>query len=199
MKILHCLVLIALFCGCTVLAKADPVDFHMRVLDPPPDPDPSYPLYVITSTSFDVSFTACVAGELPGDNTADGCFAGRNLSGQDWDNLQLSFPAGGSLTGQTANCAAGPSDDVFSSTDCPAQPDADGTYDLGFADGVIPNGAYFFITEDGVVPATDFPSGTATVLTPEPRSIMLLSTGVLLFGWLFYGERLGALHLSPRM
>ena len=197
MKVLHCLVLIALVFGCTGLAKADPVDFHMRVLDPPPPSDPSYPLFLITSTSFNVSFTPCIAGELPGANTADGCFAGRNVSGLDWNNLQLSFPAGGALTGQAANCAAGVSDDIFSSTDCPALPDSDGTFDLGFADGVIANGSYFFITEVGVVPATDFPTGQASVLTPEPKSVVLLSTGILLFGWLLYGERLRALRLSP--
>jgi hypothetical protein len=196
MKILRCLVVIALVCGCMGVAKADPVDFHIKVLDPAPPPDPSYTIFLISSTSFSVSFTDCVAGELPGGMTADGCFAGRNISGLNWDNLQLSFPDGGVLTGQPASCALAPSDNIFSSTDCPADP-ANGSYDLGFADGVIANGDYFFITEDGVVPASDFPTGSATVLTPEPGSIVLLSTGVLLFGCLIFGERLRRVDLSP--
>ena len=196
MKILRCLMAIALVCGCMGVAKADPVDFHIKVLDPAPPSDPSYPLFLITSTSFNVSFTDCVTGELPGGMTADGCFAGRNISGIDWDNLQLSFPGGGVLTGQPASCAAAPSDNIFSSTDCPVDP-VNGAYDLGFADGVIANGDYFFITEDGVVPASDFPTGSATVLTPEPGSIVLMSTGVLLFGCLLFGERSRRLDLSP--
>lgn len=195
MKFLRCLVVIALVCGCAGLAKADSVDFHMNVLDPPPPTDPSYPLYLITTTSFSVTFTDCVAGELPSGMTADGCFAGRNISGQDWDNLQLTFASGGVLTGQTANCAAAPSDNIFSDADCPESPD-NGLYTLTFTDGVIANGDYFFITEDGVTPATDFPTGNAQVLTPEPGSIVLLSTGILLFGWLLYGERLRKPQLS---
>lgn len=198
MKALHCLVLIALVFGCMGLAKADPVDFHIKVLDPAPPADPSYPLYLISSTSFDVSFTPCVAGELPSGMTADGCFAARNISGLDWTGLDLSFPDGGALTGQTASCAPAPSDNIFSATDCPANP-ANGSFDLGFDDGIIQNGDYFFITEDGVVPPEDFPTGsvTATVLTPEPEPMVLLSTGILLFGCLLYAERLRVLRASP--
>jgi hypothetical protein len=178
-------------------AKADPIDFHIKVLDPLPPADPSYPLYPITSTSFSISFSPCIAGELPSGMTADGCFAGRNLSGLTWTGLDMSFPAGGVLAGQPASCAPAPSDNIFSATDCPVDP-ANGSYDLGFDDGIIRSGDYFFITEDGVVPPSDFPIGsvTATVLTPEPASMVLLSTGVLLFGCLLYGERSRMLRSS---
>ena len=197
MKALYYLVLIAFVFGCMGPAKADPVDFHIKVLDPAPPADPSYPLYLISSTSFNVSFTPCLAGELPSGMTADGCFAARNVSGLDWTGLDLSFPDGGVLAGQPANCAPAPSDNIFSATDCPADP-ANGAYDLGFSDGLIQNGDYFFITEDGVVPPGDFPTGsaTATVLTPEPASMVLLSTGILLFGCLLYAERLRTLRAS---
>lgn len=192
MRVLRLLGLIAAICFSTALAGATPVDFHMRVLDPlPPLTTPSYPLYLITTTSFDVSFTGCVAGELPGNNTATGCFAGRNISGQDWNNLQLVFPNIGPLVGQAANCDPGISDDIFSNVDCPASPD-NSSFTLIYMDGVIANNGYFFITEDGVDPATDFPTGRATAntaMTPEPGSIVLLSTGVFLFGWFVYGER----------
>lgn len=197
MKSLYCLVLIALVFGCMGPAKADPVDFHIKVLDPLPPADPSYPLYPITSTSFSVSFTPCITGELPSGMTADGCFAGRNLSGQTWTGLDMSFPDGGALAGQPANCAPAPSDNIFSATDCPVNP-ANGSYDLGFSDGFIHNGDYFFITEDGVVPPSDFPTGqvTASVLTPEPASMVLMATGVLLFGCLLCGERSRMLRSS---
>jgi hypothetical protein len=178
-------------------AKADPVDFHIKVLDPPPPDTPSYPLFLISSTSFDVSFTPCITGELPGGMTADGCFAGRNVSGLEWTGLDFSFPSGGVLTGQPASCAPAPSDNIFSATDCPVNP-ANGVYALGFSDGAIHNGDYFFITEDGVVPPEDFPTGsvTASVLTPEPQSIVLLSTGVLLFGCLLFTGRSRSLRAS---
>lgn len=197
MKSLYYLVLIALVLGGTGLAKADPVDFHIKVLDPAPPADPSYPLYLIAGTSFNVSFTPCIAGELPSGMTADGCFAGRNVSGQDWVGLDLSFPSGGVLAGQPASCAPAPSDNIFSATDCPVNP-ANGSYDLGFSQGDIFNGDYFFITEDGVVPPSDFPtiSVIATVATPEPGSIVLLSTGALLFGCLLFGERSRTLRAS---
>lgn len=193
MKAFYGLVLIALIFGYIGPAKADPVDFHIKVLDPLPPTAPSYPLFLISSTSFDVSFTPCIAGELPSGMTADGCFAGRNVSGLAWTGLDFSFPSGGVLAGQPASCAPAPSDNIFSATDCPANP-ANGAYDLGFSDGIIRNGDYFFITEDGVVPPEDFPTGsvTATVLTPEPASMVLLSTGILLFGGLLYAERLRA-------
>ncbi len=200
MKFLHCLVLIALILGCTGLAKADPVDFHIRVLDPDPPADPpSYPLFLISGTSFGVSFTPCIAGELkPLGATADGCFAGRNVSGLDWNGLDMSFPDGGVLAGQPASCAPALSFNIFSATDCPVNP-ANGSYDLGFSDGIIHNGDYFFITEDGVVPPENFPHGlvtASTAMTPEPASMVLLSTGVLLFGCLLYGERSRALRAS---
>ena len=192
MRVLRFLGLVSAICFSTALAGATPVDFHMRVLDPPPPANPSYPLYLIQSTSFDVSFTGCVAGELPGNNTATGCFAGRNISGQDWNNLQLAFPNVGPLVGQAANCDPGVSDDIFSNVDCPASPD-NSSFTLIYTDGVIANGGYFFITEDGVDPATDFPTGRASVatgMTPEPGSIVLLSTGVFLLGGLLYGKQL---------
>jgi len=191
MRVLRFLGLIVAICFSTALAGATPVDFHMRVLDPPPPANPSYPLFLIDTTSFDVSFTSCIAGELPGNNTATGCFAGRNISGQDWNNLQLVFPNIGPLVGQAANCDPGVSDDIFSNVDCPTSPDS--SFTLIYTDGVIPNGGYFFITEDGVDPPTDFPTGRATVataMTPEPGSVVLLSTGIFLLGGLVYGERL---------
>lgn len=189
MRVLRFLGLIAAICCFTGLAGATPVDFHMQVLDPPP----SFNVQPIFSTPFNFSFTTCSVGELPS-GTADGCFAGVNRTGQDWNNLQITFADNAVLAGQTPNCALTNPNNTFGSSDCSL---VDSTYILTFSGGQgIANGAFFFITEDGVVPPEGFGVGTGAVLTPEPGSIVLLSTGALLFGWLLYGERLRALRLS---
>ena len=192
MRVLHCLVVIAVICGFTGLAKADPVDFHMSVLDPPT----IFTVQPIFSTPFAISFTECSVGELPS-GTADGCFAGVNRTGQDWTNLQITFANNVVLGGQTPNCDLTGSNNIFSGTDC----SLDGsTYILSFMDGVLHNNEFFFITEDGVVPPEGFGVGTGTVsglvATPEPGSVVLLSTGCILFGILFTMERRRATHSS---
>lgn len=183
MRILRCLVVAAFVCGCTGLAGAAPIDFHMHVLDPAP---PTFSVLPITSTPFTFSFTPCSANELPDGMTADGCFAGVNRTGQDWTNLQLTFTDNGVLAGQPPDCSPAPADNIFSSTDCSL---VGSTYILAFSDGVLSNNAFFFITEDGVLPPEGFGTGTGTVLTPEPASVVLLSTGLVLFVLLFNKER----------
>ncbi len=194
MRVLRCLIVIGVVCGLTGLAGATPVDFHMHILDPPP----SFSVLPITSTPFPVSFTACGLNELPS-GTADGCFAGVNRTGDDWVGLQLTFANNTALAGQLPNCspAPPPADNIFASTDCTF----DGSsYALIFTDGVIRNGDFFFITEDGVIPPEDFGTGTATVtvLTPEPAPVLLLSTGLILFVFLFNPERRRAVWPSLR-
>jgi hypothetical protein len=186
MRVLRFLALVAVTCIFTGLANA--ADFHMRVLDPPP---PSYPTFPIFTTPFAVTFTPCVAGELPDGNTAEGCFAGHNESGQDWNNLQITFMNNAALASQTPNCATGPSDDIFSNINCILTPD-NSAYILSFSNGDISNGDFFFITEDGVDPAA-FGTGTAVVMmTPEPASVVLALSGAMLFGLLLYTERRSA-------
>jgi len=165
----------------------------MNVLDPPTISS-SYPLFLISSTPFAVSFTPCLAGELPGGLSAEGCFAGRNVTGHDWNNLQLTFANNSVLNGQASSCGTTDIHNVYSSSDCSLTPDGS-TYILSFGDGVISDDAYFFITEDGVVPG-DFPEGTGAVLTPEPGSLLLSSTGAVLFGLMLFGLRRRSAVLS---
>lgn len=187
MRVLRFLGVIAVICMFSGLANAASTDFHLRVLDPPP---PSYPTFPIFTTPFAVTFTPCVTGELPDGNTAEGCFAGHNETGQDWNNLQITFMNNAALASQAPNCATGPSDDIFSNINCILTPDGS-AYILSFADGNVSNGDFFFITEDGVDPAA-FGTGTAVVMTPEPASVVFALSGVMLFGFLLYTERRSA-------
>lgn len=180
MKIFRWMLAAALVCGLTGVAKANS-DFHMVVLDP-------FATTPIFTTPFQFSFAACAAGQLPTNvkNSYEGCFSGVNRTGKDWTGLQLVFSNTAPLGSQPAGCELDGSTDFFQSASCGLTPD-ESKYILSFTTGAIPNNGNFVIAEDGVDPAL-FPqvTGTATTATtPEPASIWLLSTGVLLIGFFF--------------
>ena len=183
MRILRCLVLIGLVLGLNGMAKADSLDFHMVVLDP-------FSTNPIFTTPFTFTFGACSVGQLPTNvmNSYEGCYSGVNRTGQDWTGLQMVFANTSSLASQPAGCALDGSTDYFSTPACVLTTDMS-QYILSFTTGVIPNNGSFVIAEDGVSP-DDFPMITATVttsggttVTPEPGSIWLMSTGVLMTGF----------------
>jgi hypothetical protein len=197
MKLLRCLPLIAAVYMLSGIAKADPVDFHAVIVDPPAPPPGSFPTTPITSLTSPtvVEFSACVAGEIPG--TVDpyqGCASFENSTTAPITFLQLEFPNTSALNSQTANCMldgadtpSGPTSvNFFQNVSCSL---VGNNYILDFSDGSIPVGDLFTVAENGVSP-DDFPNGTLTS-TPEPASIWLLSTGVLLLGFFFYKRRTG--------
>lgn len=160
-----------------IAAHGDPLDFRMNVLDPS-----GFTVNPITTTTFQVTFTACQLGELPSGVTADGCFAGVNVSGLDWTSLSMTFPETGALEGQVPSCTT-PAYSIFSDTDCSL---SGGVFLLNFTDGSIPSGqgtaSIFVIAETGVDPDS-FPEGTAVAgVAPEPASLLFLLTGTGLFG-----------------
>lgn len=184
MRTLRSLLAIALLCVSAAAAKADPVDFQVVVIDPPP----SNLIHQITSDSFVFSFSPCVSpGQVPKGSPYVGCFTGENATGQTLTTLQLFIP-----TIPNGNCVGGPSTtglDFFSSVQCTTTA---GGYLYSFTGGNIPtaNGhapddaqfnrdSVFTIAESGVDPG-QFPAVQATFnATPEPGSLWLLSTGAL--------------------
>ena len=178
MRVISRLFCLALCAGCAAAASATPIDFRAHVLDPPA---PSFPTQPITTLIFQLSFVTCQPGELPNGMTAQGCFAGVNRTGLDWTNLQFGFQNTAALNSQPASCAPASSNNIFGTTSCGLDQGGQG-YTLDFSGGVLKDGELFFVTEDGVDPSL-FPTVDASVLSvavvsPEPGSLVLLSTGV---------------------
>jgi hypothetical protein len=183
----RCLAVIAVICGLSAVSGASAIDFHANVLDPPPL---SYSVSSITTLPFSVSFSTCAPGELPGGMTASGCFAGQNLTGFTWTNLQLTFANSPALGSQPASCGdPGSPFSIFSVTSCGLSPDGS-NYILTFTNGAITSGEYFFIEEDGADPSA-FGVGSGTVLgaVPEPNPSVLFGTGVMMFGLLVLADK----------
>ena len=167
-----------LLVSAAAFADTVPADFKAHVLDPP---GTSFPTFPITQNGCTEPCSACQAGELPGNNTADGCFAGVNRSGVDWVGVEFAFLNTAALGSQPVDCSPAPSNNVFRSPNCVLDP-RQNTYFLDFTGGVIKSGDLFFLTEQDVNPDL-FPTGTGTftaanTVTPEPSSLLLLVTGL---------------------
>jgi hypothetical protein len=172
MKILHYLLAITLVAGLSSVAKAD--DFQMVIIDP------TYSVNVITSTAFSFSLAPCVApGQVPVGSPYLGCFTGQNETGVALTSFVIDIPA--LIQGQTAGCALnGNNLDFFQTVSCSTN---SGGYILDFSNGSIPVGGVFTIAEAGADPSL-FPANNSAVAntTPEPSSLLLMSTGILSIG-----------------
>jgi hypothetical protein len=185
------ILIVAAICGMPHSAFGDSVDFHMGVLDPS---FPILPTTDIQNTSpFPVTFGGC-----PGFIPATGCFEALNDTGQTITSLTLTFANSTStnptdpdvLNGQDATCDTTP---IFvgSSTICGLN--GNGVYDLLFSggNGLAP-GAFFILYETGPNPDA-FGTGSGVVgVAPEPDSLLLFSTGVMMAALFVFRRKLFA-------
>ena len=193
MRNLRNLLGVALFCALGATANAAPVDFQVVVIDPPP----SNLIHPITSDSFTFSFSPCVSpGQVPNGTSYVGCFTGENATGEILTTLHLFIPT---ITNGVNTCGfSGLGLDIFPHVECTVL--ANG-YAIDFWGGNIPtaNGhspddaafnrdSVFTIAESGIDPSA-FPEVTANFnATPEPGSLLVLSSGLLSGGGLLFGD-----------
>jgi hypothetical protein len=185
MKFLLSFVAVALFCGFSMRAGASPIDFKMGVLDP--NQQLNYTSISDPSTPFTVTFSTC-----PTSISADGCFTGFNDTTDVFTSLDLTFANNTVLNGQTPNCDTSIAGSLFGSSSCML---SGNTYLLDFFGGTgIDPGAFFFITESGVNPPSGFGQGTGMVgVTPEPSSVLLMATGLMMMFGFFFATKRGRL------
>lgn len=219
MKLLRGLIAIALVCGLSGLAKAAPVSFQMVVVDPNPPASLITHIYSDDfSVTLSTCQASQLFGLSPA--TYLGCFTGENNTGKPLTSLEIVIPvfSFNSQIVQPGCAPAGLNINVFTTITCgftnnnqdyfvsltggniPAATglngDCDNDGDGGERlndDDVRCNVASIFTIAEAGIPAGDMPKSfgaAANVVTPEPSSIWLMSSGVLsvgLFG--FYRRR----------
>ncbi len=187
MKYLRVVLALALFFGFASYSKAVPVNFHVQVLDPDcvTSPDAACTLHPADlGVPFGINLTASTCADhgvtgLPTD-TPFGCFVGTNNTGVALTSVTLKFSDEG-LEGDSCDTDLFGTDPpaAFASSSCSNPGGSE--FDLVFSGGSIGNTNQFVIVEVGADPSL-FDGFAAVAATPEPDSILLLSTGVMMAG-----------------
>jgi hypothetical protein len=178
-----------LFCGFSSLASAS--TFHATVLDPTTVCTDPTTCFVGDTSPFAVNLTSaeCTLLALP-DGADDGCFLGVNSTGETITSLTVTFPNAmnlGTLTCDNADNPPGLPPTIFTNPTCDSAP----PYTLSFSGGGLAPDGDFIIFEDGADPGL-LGTGVGTVgVTPEPDSLLLLSTGALGGLCAFWRRRFG--------
>jgi hypothetical protein len=187
---------LALFLGFASNAHATGVNFHVQVLDPNICVlDSSICAIVDNSAPIDVSLnsTVCQLAGVPGlpsDPGTYGCAVLFNLTSDNITSVNLTFSGLGALT---FDCPTEVTGSIFSQSSCGSP--GNGVDTFSFFDGSLAPLGEAVIYESGVSPDL-FQDGTGTVnqppitYTPEPDSLLLFSTGVMMFGLYLGKERI---------
>jgi hypothetical protein len=198
--LIRILFVLALLCGGSSLAHADGVDFRMTVLDPPAV-DSCNPVGVPSGSPGNTNCTVFTGGDISPVNLSQaacngagigsgltsgtyGCFIVDNESGSTIDSIELGFLIAPLTT--TPNCDSDGQSGIVSALNvvsCGPDPNNPLEYALDFAGGAgVAPGSALIVFEQGENP-NDFQGGSATIgVTPEPDSLLLFSTGIMMAG-----------------
>jgi hypothetical protein len=176
--LLRVLFILVLSCGFASHARASEIDFHVQVLDPTNFCSANPALCVVgdPTASFPVTFTAptCALESItivgPG-----GCLIVVNDTFQTFTSLDLTFSG---LGGLTFDCPTSDPKSIFSSSTCTSSGGVDNLVFSG-GDG-LPGGQIMVIVENGADPTLFNGTGIVGTATPEPESLLLLSTGAMM-------------------
>jgi hypothetical protein len=188
------LLLMALICGTTGLAKA----YRINVLDP------AYTTTPFSSQPFSVSFDACQFGQLGNAQPTAGqfCFTGQNQTSAPLTTLEIVLPNTGALFGQTPVCDVVTGVSLFTGATCGIY----GSNQVLFFSGLNISNSNIQFANVFTILIEDLPAGTtaadipqangtfppALVIptsVPEPGSIVMLSTGLLVGGFFLLKRR----------
>ncbi|MGH9395830.1 MAG: PEP-CTERM sorting domain-containing protein [Terriglobia bacterium] len=188
MKVLRIVLLCAIVLSFALAAAADGIPDIRIIFDPMPlDPAVQLADIISAGTPVSVPWQSCSNAGIPASVSGEtACLALANLTGGPITALNFEFtvPASGPLVGQTVDCVN--ADSFLTDNNCPAGTLTTGQLvDITFSGGTpVPNDTdmFFGANAAGLTDFSQFPPVTITDPTPEPSTLLLIPTGLLILG-----------------